>query len=253
MKIFGRQMFKMLMAAEGGGGGGATKTPEELAAEDEARWNERFHKASTEREKRFKAALVKEMSGVLETQFGAKFDELRKILVESPEDKEDRPQPGERGAGKLSPEAEAMIRQSQKDAKEAKDLAKKWESEATAEKQRASKNEERQALLSQLNGKVKPALLDMVVDQLHSKHLTRDPESGAILWKDEDGATLPLKEAIATWAKSDVGKEFAAPRDVRGTGGRGPAEGNSGGDRTPGSMTMEKLGDVVLGSIPGQR
>lgn len=234
-------------------------TKEELEAEERAKaeettWNERFHKGSTEREKRFKASLIKDVESLLETKFGAKFDELRQLLVEAPEP-ERREDPEQRGGagGKLSAEAEASIRQARADAKEAKGLADKWQAEATAEKVRASKNEERQALLSQLNGKVKPALLDMVVDQLHAKHLTRDQESGAILWKDDDGATLPLKEAIAAWSKSDVGKEFAPPRSVGGTGSRGPANGGDDAGVRNGPMDMEKLGNIVLGSIPGQR
>lgn len=233
--------------AGGGGGGGAP-------ADDEAKWNERFHKASTEREKRFKASLVKELGAMFESQFSGKFDEIRKLLVESeppggkPPGNDDKGGTGQ----KLSAEAEAMIRQAQRDAKEAKQLADKWQSEATAEKGRASKNEERQALMTQLNGKVKPALLDMVVDQLHARHLTRDPETGTILWKDDDGNTLPLKEAVTAWAKSDVGKEFTPPKEVRGTGSRGgsPEENAS---RIPGTMNAETLGGIVLGSIPGNR
>jgi len=236
-------------------------TKEELEAEekakaDETTWNERFHKGSTEREKRFKTSLLKDVENLLETKFGTKFDELRQLLVDSPSgddpnagrERDERP-----GTGKLSAEAEASIRQAKQDAKEAKQLADKWQAEATAEKVRASKNEERQALVSQLNGKVKPALLDMVVDQLHAKHLTRDQDSGAILWKDEDGATLPLKEAIAAWSKSDVGKEFAPPRSVSGTGSRGPSGGGDDPATRTGPMDMEKLGNIVLGSIPGQR
>lgn len=232
----------------GGGGGGG---------DDEAKWNERFHKASTEREKRFKASLVKELGAMFESQFGSKFDELRKILVDSPDPGGAPPREGEgegRGGGghKLSSEAEAMIRQAQRDAKEAKQLADKWQSEATQEKSRASKNEERQALLSQLSGKVKPALLDMVVDQLHARHIVRDPETKTILWKDDEGGTLPLKDAVAAWAKSDVGKEFTPPKEVRGTGSRGLSpEDNA--SRIPGSMNAETLGNIVLGSIPGSR
>ncbi len=231
----------------GGAGGGGV--------DDEAKWNERFHKASTEREKRFKASLVKELGAMFESQFSGKFDEIRKLLVESdPKPPGGDPDDKDKGAGghKLSSEAEAMIRQAQRDAKEAKQLADKWQSEATAEKGRASKNEERQALMAQLNGKVKPALLDMVVDQLHVKHLTRDPETGTILWKDDDGNTLPLKEAVTAWAKSDVGKEFTPPKEVRGTGSRGgtPEENAS---RIPGTMNAETLGGIVLGSIPGNR
>ncbi len=243
--MFGRRGMLMAPNEEGEGGGGG----EDKGADFEKKFNELFHKASTSREKKFKADLVKEMGTMFETQFGGKFDELRKLLVES--EPSEREEGGERG-GKLSSEAEAMIRQAQKDAKEAKQLADKWQSEATAEKGRASKNEERQALMSQLQGKVKPALLDMVVDQLHAKHLMRDAETGTILWKDDDGATLPLKEAVNAWAKSDVGKEFTPPKPVAGTGSRGGSPEDR-ASRIPGTMNAETLGDIVLGSIPGQR
>ncbi len=234
------------VVGDDGAGGG------DKEAEEEKRWNERFHKASTAREKRFKADLVKEMGSMFENQFGGKFDELRKLLVESEPGEERGEGERERGGNKLSAEAEAMVRQAQRDAKEAKDLAAKWQTEATAEKQRASKNEERQALMSQLQGKVKPALLDMVVDQLHGKHLTRDPETGTILWKDDEGQTLPLKDAVVAWAKSDVGKEFTPPKAVAGSGSRGGSPEDR-ASRIPGTMNAETLGDIVLGSIPGQR
>lgn len=245
--MFGARGPTMAKEDEGGGGGG-----DDAAAADaafEAKFNALFHKASTAREKRFKTELVKEMSTVLDTSVGTRFDELRKLIVEG--DGERQEQRGE--PNKMSAEAEAMIRQAQKDAKEAKDAATKWQSEATAEKQKALKNEERQELREQLSGKVKPALLEMVVDQLHAKHLMRDPETGRILWKDEDDQTLPLKDAVAAWAKSDVGKEFTPPRDARGTGSRGGREPEDNAARIPGTMNAEKLGDIVLGSIPGQR
>ncbi len=250
--MFGRRGFLMGPNDGKGGSGGGDPDPD-ADAEEEKKFNERYHKAATAREKRFKADLVKEMNAMFESTFGGKFDELRKLLVESdpPEGRERERESGE-GGGKLSAEAEAMIRQAQRDAKEAKALADKWQSEATAEKSRASKNEERQALMSQLQGKVKPALLDMVVDQLHARHLIRDAESGTILWKDDEGQTLPLKEAVTAWAKSDVGKEFTPPKQVSGTGSRGgsPEENAS---RIPGTMNAETLGSIVLGSIPGQR
>ena len=99
--LFGRPTIHMQSAGDPGGGGGGG------GGDDEARWNERFHKASTEREKRFKASLMKEMGAMLESQFGAKFDELRKILVES----EPGPGPGEEREGeRLSTAVERILR-----------------------------------------------------------------------------------------------------------------------------------------------
>lgn len=235
-----------------GGGGGKDDNDDDKEASDaaeEAKFNARFHKAMTAREKRFKADLMKDVTATLESTFGAKFDELRKIIVETPEDEDKE----EKKGGKLPAEVEAMIRQAQRDAKEAKDAAAKWEKTAIEEKQRASKNEERQELMSHLNGKVKPALVDMVVDQLHSKNIVRDPDTNKILWKDDEGQLLPLKEAVTAWAKSDVGKEFAAPKDVRGTGSRGASATADDNALRTGAMDGEKLASIVLGSIPGQR
>jgi hypothetical protein len=248
--LFGRPTIFMAPADPGGSG---SKTPEELEADDERRWNERFHKGSVEREKRFEAKMMKTIEGVLESKYGAKFDELRQLLVESPEEPTGREPERERegGAAKLSSEAEASIRQARKEAAEAKAMSEKWQNEVTAERQKASKSEERQQLVSLLNGKIKPAQLDMVVDHLHSKNITRDSETGAILWKEADGTTLPLKEAVTNWTKSDVGKEFAPPRGAVGTGSRGPTP-EENALRQPG-MDAEKLASIVLGSIPGQR
>jgi len=247
---------RIFMGPNDGGGGGGTggdnggsgEKPEYLTV---AQFNEMFHKASTEREKRFEQKLMGNLKTTMETTIGTKFDEIRQLIVEAPEDREDKSDHGG-GSGKMSPEIEAILRQTRAEAAEAKKMAEKWQNEATAEKQRMAKNEERQTIQGLLNGQVKPAMLEMLVDQMHSKHLTRDPESQTMLWKDSDGATLPLKEGIAAWLKSDIGKEFAPPRQAQGTGSRG----NNGADQSTlrsGTMDMEKLGSIVLGSIPGQR
>lgn len=237
-----------------------TKEEIEAAAREEAegakfeeRFNAMFHKASTDREKRFKKDLLKDM----DTSMSTKMDELKELISAGAKGGEPAPggkpgdqKPGDPGAGgKLSAEAEALIRQAQKDALEAKNMAEKWKKDAEAEKARGRQAEERQQLTSMLTGKVKPTMLDMVVEHLH-KNIIRDDESGAILWKGADGETLPLKDGVATWAKSDVGKEYAPPIDRKGNGSRSPGE--AGGPVKPGDMTMDVLGGIIEGSMIGR-
>lgn len=210
------------------------------------RVNKIVHAALSERDKR----LEKKLAGLIDTALAPRMDELRTLLVESTT-VEEQPKPGEKPTARLSPEEQAMIKKSAQEAAEAKQLAQKWETEAKAEKARNNKAEERALLMNALNGRVKPAMLDMVVDQLHGKHIHRDEETGAILWKDGDGSVVPAKDGAASWLKSEVGKEFAPPRPVGGAGSRGGADG--GIPTKPGSMTAEALGDIVAGSIPGLR
>jgi hypothetical protein len=238
---------KMFMNKEGAGGsGGGTDD-----GDDDARFSERvnkiLHAALTERDKR----LEKRLTGLIDASLAPRMDELRQLLVESttvePTGQEHQNQ--QKQTARLTPEEQAMIKKSAQEAAEAKQLAQKWESEAKAEKQRNNKAEERQLLVATLQGRVKPAMLDMVVDQLHSKFLTRDEETGSILWKDADGSVVPAKDGASAWLKSDVGKEFAPPRQVGGAGSRGGGE--DGIPTRPGTMTTEALGEIVARSIPG--
>lgn len=237
--LFGRPTV-MRMAEDPGGSGGK---PNEDDDEDDKKFSERFnklfHKAMGEREKRLEGKLSKSF----ETALSAKLDEFMKTITPPKDDPE---KPGDKGGDKkqLSPEIEAMIKQAQKDAREAKDAADKWRKEAEAEKKRNLRAEERQNLIGALNGMVKPQLLDMVVDQLHNKNLTRDPESGTILWKGDDGEPLPFKDGIAAWSKSDFAKEVAPPRQAGGSGGRGPGDGVN---RDPKSFSSEDLGALLSG------
>lgn len=211
-------------------------------------FNKLFHKASSEREKRFEAKIMKG----LETTLGSKLDELKAaILEEQPNQQPQQNQNGQQKTDQIPPEIAAALSKAQKDAKEAKDLAEKWKREADQEKERGRKAEERQLISTSLNGKVKPQLLDMVVDQLHTKNVTRDPETGKILWKGDDGDLLPFKDGIDAWAKSDFGKEVAPPREARGSGGRGA----SGDDLSTGKgpMTADQLGALISGQLSGVR
>lgn len=233
----------------GGGDGGGDDTP--IDPKLVGQINAIVHKALSEREKRFETKLT----NLMNTAIGGKFDEIRQLLVDGDGDEEPKdpptgqqPTPGQKHAT-LSPEQTAALKRAQQDAAEAKKKADEWENRAKQEAERNRKAEERQLLQSGLGGKVKQAFLDMTIDQLHAKNITRDEDTGAILWKDADGTLVPAKDGIAAWLKSDVGKEFIAPREARGSGGRGGEDVPS----RPGSMTMEGLGDIVNNAMARNR
>lgn len=223
------------------------------------KFNIMFHKAASERDARLEKKLLKGMDGML----GSKFDELRTVLADSDSTSDDDsdddddvviPHAGNPGQpvvhGGASPEERARLRRAEAAAKEASAKADKYQKQFEEEQARRTHAEERQTLISVITPHVKPKLLDIAAEQLHKRNLVRDPDSNQLLWREDDGTILPLKDGAAAWSKSDVGKEFAPPVEARGRGGRGP-DGN--GYVTPGKMTVEDLGSIVTGSIPGQR
>jgi hypothetical protein len=216
-------------------------TPEEEEAAFAAKVNALLHKALGERDKRLEAKITK----MMETTVGARFDEIRTLLVETPDETDKaKPEdkPGEKSSTqRLSPEDQAAIKQAKADAAEARKKAEQWEQRAREQETANKRGEERQLLMAALQGKVKPAMLDMLVDQLHAKQVTRDEETGAILWKDTDGTLVPAKDGVTGWLKSDVGKEFAPARAAGGGGGRGGEDVPT----KPGSMTLDGLGDLL--------
>jgi hypothetical protein len=220
-------------------------TAEEYNKDFTERFNKLFHAAVKERDQRFEAKFNKlidsKIEGVtksIEEGF-AKFSEKQTPAAE--------PKPGEPTKhSQLSPEIDARLKAAENAAKEAKATAEKWEKEATSAKEASRIQEERQMITAALTGKVKPTLIDMVVDRIHAKHLVRDPETNAILWKGDDG-TLPFKEGTESFMKSDFGKEVQSPKEVRGGGNRGPENAFA---IKPGEMTEAQLGDIIAGSIP---
>lgn len=219
----------------------------------ELRFNKFFHKGMSERDGRLEKSIARKF----ETMLASKFDELRTTLISTDEDPDpDVDEPGTpaggggaAGGGQMTPELRARLQRMEREAKEAKEIATRYQAEAAQERETRVRAEERQQLSSMLGPHVKPKMLEIAVDQLHARNLTRDEETGVVLWKSEDGTTLPLKDGISNWAKSDIGKEFAPPVEARSRGGRGP-EGPNG--IQPGKMTVEDLGSLVTGSIPGQ-
>lgn len=246
---FPRILMQRAGGAAGGNGGGDDDDDDADDPAFTARFNKLFHKAMGEREKRFETKILRSM----DTMLGSKFDDLRTVLIDSDTDDEPSdpaPLPLGSGGGSdgMSPESRAELRQAQKDAKEAKEQSALFKKQFEDERAQRSKTEERAELVSMLSPHVRPKVLDMVVDQIHSKNIMREEDTNKILWRGEDGEMLPLKDGVATWAKSDVGKEFAPVVEARGRGGRGP-EGGNGVTHTPGKMTIEQVGDIVTGSI----
>lgn len=221
------------------GGGGA--------GEDDftKKFNKLFHAASKERDNRILKQLDEKLKGVSEalgTSLAAKMDELKGLLkVDDDDDADAKKKSG------LSPEVEAALRQAQKDAADAKAESSKYAKERDEERNRNDRSEERQMILAELSGKIRPELLDVMVDQLHAKNITRDPDTKRVLFKSGDDEVVPFKDGLAEWMKSDTAKAATPPRDVGGGGGRQPR----GGGQAPGPMDLTQLGEIVSGSIPG--
>lgn len=231
----------------GGGGGGGDPDPE--AAEEAKfaeRFNKLFHKAMGERESRLEKKIVKN----LDSAMAARFDELKTLITtEDPEDTDDGDRREKKG-DEMSPEVRAVVMQAQRDAKEAKELAQKYEREAIEAKTKSLRDQERNELTKHLTGKVKGPLLDMVVGQLHGRVVRDAEDETKILFKADDGVLLPLKDGVDTWSKSDAGKEVAPPRNAGGSGGQG---GNAGHNRDPKSFGAEDLGQILSGVLEGKR
>src|SRR5579885_2960896 len=218
----------------------------------EERFNKLFHKASGEREKRFEKKLTENLTKTLgenlSKQFMEQFEQFTaKLSEKEPEKKPEGEKPAGGGTVKLSPEHEALLKQAQKDAQEAKAQADQFRKEKAEAEAKALRGEERQALVAGLNGKVKHKLFDMTVNQLHASNIVRDPESGKMLWKNGEDDVVPFEKGLEAWLKSDVAKELAPPREVGGSGGKGPA---GGGSTDPNNFGPAALGNIILGSIP---
>jgi hypothetical protein len=212
------------------------------------KFNELFHKASAERERRFMNTLDKHLDTKFESTFNTKFDELKRIIMEDDGEAPPAPAPGQQsptgGTAGMSPELQAQMKRIADDAKSAKETADKYKREAEAEKAQRARMEERQLIQGAIGPYVKPTLLDMVVSRIHEKHLIRDQEDPQkILWKNEDGEVLPFKDGAEFWRKSDFGKEVAPPKDARGSGSRSP----DGADANKGPVGLEDLGNALMG------
>jgi hypothetical protein len=233
----------------------------------EERFNKLFHKAMGDRDKRSEKKLAKTLD-----DFGTKLlekitkkpegtsDEDPDEVDEDPDETPPEPTPKAKKAGrelaaskgaKLSQEQEARLKKAEKDASDAKARADKLEADKIKAENAALRSEERQKILSKVTGKVKPSLLDMVVDKLH-KSVIRDEETEGkpMLYKTGKGdEALPFDDGIDAWLKSDEAKEVAPPKDVRGAGSRDPANGVLPGQKG-GEITAEQVGQIVLASIP---
>lgn len=243
--MFGRPTIHMNKEDDGSGGGDDDEMDPKLVQT----FNKLFHKASAEREGRFEKRILSKM----ETTLGSKFDEIKSLITADMNDDDDDddapPTKKEKGSSDgLSPEVRAQLQRSENMAKEAKEKADKWEREAKEAQTRAAKTEERTQLSALLGGAVKPALMDMVVGQLHGRVARDEEDSSKILFKQDDGTFVPLKDGLDAWKKSDAGKEVAPPRAANGSGGSGP----SGASRDPKNFDVSDLGSIV-GGVMGRQ
>lgn len=241
--MFGARGPLLAPLGDGTGGSGEGDGDKPLTAEDVTKIvNEVAHKVFGEREKRMAKSMEKLMTENF-TKFQEGLPELLKGVAPAPAP-DPKPEPGKGTPPAISAELEARFTQQEKLIKDAQAKAAKMEKERDEERTARARTEERQVLQQELAGKVKPAVLEMVVRDLHGTSITRDPESGAILWKNGD-ELLPLKDGVAAWAKSDVGKEFAPPVNAGGSGSHGGT-----GGRQPGqggvALTAEDVGNLLF-------
>lgn len=216
-----------------------------------SKFNALFHKAMSEREKRFESKIFKR----LDESLGKSMDELKTLIMSDDADEQEQPQPGQQPPpgqtpghmAQLPPEVAAQIKRAERDAKEAKEAASKFELEAKAEKSKAQRSEEATMLTQMLTGRVKPALLDVVVKDLHARIQRDEDNPSKILWKGDDDQLLPLKDGVDGWSKTDYAKEVAPPREARGGGGRGPEGGRGSGK--DGAMTLEDFGAALADTM----
>tara|TARA_B100001123_G_scaffold418658_1_gene522928 strand:+ start:3260 stop:3937 length:678 start_codon:yes stop_codon:yes gene_type:complete len=76
----------------------------------------------------------------------------------------------------------------------------------------------------------------------------RHDEDGEIVFRDDDGLDVPLKEGLSVWAKTDDAKLYMPPRHVSGSGDR-PRNSARRGD-TPGDKRAE-LGNLLQRAMLG--
>lgn len=241
--MFGRPTMLMAPVGDEGGGGGGDDEDKPITITRKGLItliNETFHRAFGEREKR----LTKSLSDTLNKALGEKMDDLRKALIDDTEPPPSGGREDERGGGGQIPaHLQAELTASKRAAEEAKAEGLKLRQEIEAERAKGMRAEERQKLTAALTGRVKGTLLDVVVNDLHSKHLVRDPETGDMLWKTGQGdETVPFEAGIDAWGKTDYAKEVSPPRDVGGSGGRSPQGGR-------GNQPMDSAGvaDAIFG------
>ena len=130
---------------------------------------------------------------------------------------------------------------------------KKQDEERKAEKAQAAAIEESQAVstaLGSIEG-FRKGLLQPALDHLRSRGMVKRNGEGAICLevKSDIGGTelVPLEDGIPTWLKTDMGKEFMAPKDVGGSGdGKGGRR--AGGTGAPTQLTGAQMAEIVFNS-----
>lgn len=133
----------------------------------------------------------------------------------------------EAGAGKqqqgqqqaaISPELQKQLDLLKKRADDAEAARKKAEDEQKAGYEKSRRREERDALGAALRkAGIPDALASAAVSMLSEKGIIKRGDDDSIGWVHED-ESLPLDKGVATWMKSDEGKQFLPARPVAGSG-----------------------------------
>lgn len=219
MKITGAfGKLTMLMNKEDSSPGGGKQPTNDSSESDDTKSddskfvdlaNKVFHKAFTEREGRLVGKLTAKMEELIKNIQPKATQTKESADEESEDDTEDKG---------LSPRMKAELTKLRKQVAALTESNAKTTAENAAQAEKMRRVEEMNNLSQLLSPHVKPTLLQMITQQLYSTNVTRDEESGALLWKGDDGNLLPLKDGIEVWRKSDVGKEVAPPRPAAGAG-----------------------------------
>jgi hypothetical protein len=226
MKITGGRLT-MLMNKEDSspGGGGKPQTNDSSESDetksDDARFvdlaNKVFHKGFTEREGRLVSKITAKMEELIKN-IQSKSTQESTDDDDDDDESEDDTEADKGMSPKMSPRMKAELTKLRKQVAALTESNNRATAESAAQAAKMRKVEEMNNLSSLLSPHVKPTLLNMIVQQLYHANVTRDEESGALLWKGDDGNLLPLKDGIEAWRKSEVGKEVAPPRPAAGAG-----------------------------------
>lgn len=214
VNVWGRPTVLMGPEGDGGSGGSGGDGESDDDKKLTTKINEVVHKALSERDKRFETnfdkKLTKSLEAATEKITNTLSEKLASMQTQTPEKKTEPPA-----------ETSAQLTQLQKQVKDLMDSNAEFKRKAEESEQKSRKTEEINSLTQLLSGAVKPTLLDMTVGHLHASNITRDPDTGTILWKVGDNEYLPLKDGVEAWKKTEAAKELAPPRDAKGAGDKG--------------------------------
>lgn len=263
--LFGRPtMFRENEDDKGGGGGDDDKLDPKL----ERQLNKWFRTSGFS--KRIEDEVSKRVTKSVEDAFTKEDSPIMKAISGiaakrseggDPGDEGDPDGKGDRGPdGKFKPrgakpdsEIMARLKAAEEKAQRAENKIKEADDRRIAAERKADMDEERSLLAKELASRVRPTMLDDVVELLHGKRVIRgEPDKDGkrpILWKDDDGEALPFTEGVDKWSKSPRGKEYAAPVGSQGGGNGRPQIPNLGSGGKDAVASDADVGAIVGGAL----